>query len=191
MKTYTFILDLFLLCLVALTGWLVWSSSQYTEKSAPSDNKTMDVFITNIDTLQYTETGQKKYHLTAPKIKHYLEDASTNVEQPIFDIYTTSGEPWQVTSELALIIDDGEQIDLINNVEISGLHTETHKNTKLTTSKATYYPSSNTADTDADVTINQPGTNIDATGMEAFFNDGNIKLLSNVKGSYNPDVKPD
>lgn len=191
MKTYTFILDLFLLCLAALTGWLVWSPSQYTEKPKTRNQLTVDVFVKKIDTIQYSETGEKKYHLTAPKIKHYLEDSSAHVEQPIFDIYSTNGEPWQVTSNSALIINDGEQIDLVDNVEISGLHTTTHKNTKLTTSKATYYPSSNTANTDSDVTIKQPGTNIDATGMEAFFNDGNIKLLSNVKGSYNPDVKPD
>lgn len=190
MKAYTFILDLFLLCLVALTGWLIWSSSKYTSAATPKRQLTMDAFVKNVDTIQYTATGQKRYHLASPKVKHYKEDASAHVAQPIFDIYSADGEPWQITSDYALIIDDGEQINLVDNVVISGLHTKTHKNTRLTTPKATYYPSSNTAESSSDVTINQPGTNIDATGMETFFNEGNIKLLSNVKGSYNPNVNP-
>ena len=199
MKSYSFLTDILLLLLVTITGFLLWDSSQYssnnsidTEKDNTPDQKQQnhyDAFATGIVGTQHNEKGQKKYKLSAPALKHYKSQDLTLIEQPELYIYNKGEFPWVVTANQAKAINGLKEITLLKNIQISGIQTQDYKGSILKSSEIHYYPNKNQAITYKPVTIQQPGLLLNATGMEILFDKSNIKLLSQVKGQYDPQTK--
>jgi len=196
MKTYTFLLDIFLLLLVTATGFLLWNSSQFSpsniEESANtrtnplSTKENYDAFAKGITGTQYSENGEKKYQLSAPDLQHYKENNITIINNPTLYMYNQGNYPWTVTAKHATALDGLRKITLTDDVKVSGILTKDYKGSVLTSSKFNYYPKKNQAVTYKPVTIKQPGLVLNAVGMEILFNESKIKLLSNVEGQYDP-----
>lgn len=183
----TVVYYLFLLCLASLTGGFVWNVvMQSSHKTAVNNN--YDAFATQITATQFSDTGQKKYELLSPRLNHYNEHNQTRVNQPQLYIYNKDQEAWLITADYALVIQGDDIIEFIDNVDISGARTKNRKNTHLTTEEISYFPKKNIAHTDLPVTIVQPGFAVHAIGAEANFNTGEINLLSEIIGSYDPNV---
>lgn len=196
MKTYAFLLDIFLLILVTITGLLLWNSSQFSpsnEKNNTSEShhiensaKNYDAFARGIVGTQYSETGKKKYQLSAPALEHYKKNNITLISQPKLYIYNKGNFPWTITADQGKAVDGLREISLLDNAKVSGIETKDYKNSVLTSSKFKYYPNKNQAITFKPVTIKQPGLILNAIGMDILFNESKIKLLSKVKGQYDP-----
>ena len=91
-----------------------------------------------------------------------------------------------MTSQTAKSLNGTSVFYLRDHVKIQQLNTTQHLATTLLTQFLTLYPKQNVAITDAPVTIEQPGLKINAKGLRADLNSGNIELLSNARGHYDP-----
>ncbi len=177
-----------LLMLAALTGGLLWNmlTPSRLETTPIADN--YDAFAIDVVSTQFSEQGTKRYELSSPRLNHYKNNNQTHVDSPVLYLYNPDQESWLVTAEYAIALQGKDTIEFIKNVDISGAGTSNHKNTQLLTEKINYYPDKNSAHTALPVTIVQPGSTIHAIGMDVAFNAGTITLLSQIRGSYNPNV---
>lgn len=200
MKTYAFLLDILLLLLVTVTGFLLWNSSQYSPSNSEESNNKQgvesssradftedyDAFAKGIVGTQFGENGEKKYQLSAPDLHHYKNQNLTLIDKPTLYIYNQGNYPWTITANHAKAINGLREVSLIDNVQVSGIQTKDYKGSILTSSKINYYPKKNEAITYQPVTIKQPGLTLNSIGMDILFNESNIKLLSKVEGQYDP-----
>ena len=147
-----------------------------------------DAFATEIISTQFSDQGTKRYELSSPRLNHYKTNNQTHVDSPMLYLFNKQHDSWLITAQYATALQGKEKIEFVKNVDISGAGTSNHKNTQLLTEKISYYPDKNAANTALPVTIVQPGSIIRATGMEVEFNAGTIHLLSNIHGSYSPNV---
>ncbi len=177
-----------LLMLAALTAGLLWGVLTPSDPTAKPIADNYDAFATEVVSTQFSDLGTKRYELSSPRLNHYKSNNQTHVDNPVLYLYNADQESWLVTAQYAIATQGKEIIEFVKNVDISGAGTTNHKKTQLLTEKINYYPDKNTANTPLPVTIIQPGSTIHATGMDVAFNAGTISLLSNIHGSYNPNV---
>lgn len=199
MPIYSFILNLirwrsslfynaFLLILAALSAGLLWGILRPSNPEATAIADNYDAFATEVVSTQFSDHGTKRYELSSPRLNHYKANNQTHVESPTLYLYNAQQESWLITAQYATAFHGKSVIEFMKNVDISGAGTVNHKNTQLLTEQINYYPDKNTANTSLPVTIVQPGSIIHAIGMDVAFNAGTIALLSDIRGSYEPNV---
>ena len=196
MKIYAFFIDILLLTLVSITGFLLWSASQYSPENISAaqiktqqKQESFDAFAKEIVSVQYNNLGEKKYQLAAPSLRHYNKNNLTLFNSPVLDMYNDGDYPWIITADHARSIEGLQEIKLTDNVQVSGAQTKDYKGSLLTSDKISYYPDSNLASTKEPVKIIQPGVTLNATGMNVFFDENKVELLSEVNGQYDPKSK--
>lgn len=177
-----------LLTLAALTAGVSWNILTALRQPATSAVDHYDAFAIDVVSTQFSDLGTKRYELSSPRLNHYKVNNLTHVDNPVLYLYNPEQESWLVTAQYATAFQGKSVIEFVNNVDISGAGTLHHKNTQLLTEKMSYYPDENSAHTSSPVTIVQPGSTIQAIGMDVAFNAGTITLLSKIRGSYNPNV---
>ena len=187
MRSGAFLLDIFLLLLVGLTGFLFWNTSSF-QPLPPQAKLSYDAFAKDITSTQYDISGKKRYEFQAPDLQHYKRNNITIIQKPIFYMYNKQGQPWKITSDHANAMDGLKQIHLIDQVKISGEQTDSFKNMLLFSQQARYYPEEGVAVTYDPVTILQPGVTLHAIGMKVFFKENKVQLLSKVEGEYDPSI---
>lgn len=176
---------MFLFFLVALTGGLAWNVlnvAAHPHILIESE----DAFATQVTSIQFSPTGKKKYQLITPELRHYSAQNTVRVSYPKLYLYNQQQEAWVITADEAMVFPNKDQIQFMQNVELSGSQTKNNQNTRVMTEKLDYFPKKNTAVTSNPVTMLQPGFVMYAVGAAANFNDGAVHLFSNITGSYDP-----
>jgi len=70
--------------LVILTSWIGQVSYHPVAVSNGALNHDPDYFVDDLDGVAYDEAGVPRYHLTAVKLLHYLDDDTTTLDAPRF-----------------------------------------------------------------------------------------------------------
>ncbi|MFT7559851.1 MAG: lipopolysaccharide export system protein LptC [Flavobacteriales bacterium] len=148
-------------------------------------------FITNAKTKHYADDGTLTYTFKAQHLYHYRElitadtkqDAYTNIEMPEI-IVMRDGKPWKINAHHGKI-DADQNIELNDEVTIIQRN-EDDSETLMETDSLLFKPLEKLALTDKPVTITSPFGKIEATGMRADIARKKIKLLSKVRGVYEP-----
>jgi len=138
----------------------------------------------------YDADGSLNYSFEAEHMYHFREVADdgevrgyTTVDQPRMVMYREDS-PWNVSARRGRI-DDDETIELQDDVIVFQQNSDGSKAT-LRTAKLTLEPSQKLAYTTLPVTIDAPHGHIEAIGMKADLGKKTIRLLSKVKGVYEP-----
>jgi lipopolysaccharide export system protein LptC len=188
MRLTALLTNILVVSLISLAGILFWQTSSI-ETAPTSKSIAYDAFGENIISTQYDTAGKTRYEFHAPNLQHYKTNNTTIIEHPTFYMYDKQDQPWKITSELASAANGLKQIQLLNDVNISGEDTDSFKNLLFISQQAHYYPEEGMAVSYEPVTIIQPGVNLRANGMKVFFKENKIQLLSSVKGEYDPTIK--
>ncbi|HIZ49834.1 MAG TPA: LPS export ABC transporter periplasmic protein LptC [Candidatus Pseudomonas excrementavium] len=143
-----------------------------------------DFFMDNARIRQLNEQGQPVYDLVSVRAAHQVGDDVTELDDPKL-LYYREGEqqPWDVQARYGEVSAGGDRVDLSQNVvieqQLAGQPVR-----RLSTPALSIFPDRHFAETDRSVRIEAANGVTTATGMEANFNDGAIKLLSNVRGEH-------
>lgn len=142
-----------------------------------------DFFMDNPRIRQLNEQGQPVYELTSERAAHQVGKDVTELDEPRLQYYRANEQqPWDLRARYGEVSADGERVELSQNViieqQLSGQAAR-----RLSTPALTVFPNRNYAETDRSVRIEAAGVTT-ATGMQAYFNDGRIELLSNVRGEH-------
>ncbi|MBV1787297.1 LPS export ABC transporter periplasmic protein LptC [Marinobacterium sp. D7] len=178
-----------LIALAIITPVLVyWGFSGETVPQQPggsrADRGSIDFFMRDAETVYWSTDGARAREWRTPELNHYPQRERSELRQPETTMPTADGGIYKMRANEGWIVDDQSQIQLAGSVEV-------HHNPQsgpagiLTTSSLSIFPPQNLARTDAPATLVRDGERTDTVGLEVYFDQRRIELLSNVQGRYN------
>lgn len=181
---------LLLLIAVIISGWLLLKTGESSvDKTASSPTHHLSAFAKQVTALRFDETGKLVSELYVTKLKHFSDDSS-DLEQPVLKLYSDNHEPWEIKADQGHATEGIREIELWDNVRLHQNHNGNHQEITIKTTRAKVFPEQNYAETDQPVDFVQPGVTIKSIGVKAHFKQGQVELLSNAQGQYEPNTKP-
>ncbi len=145
-----------------------------------------DAIMENVVAVIMDKQGKPSMKIVTPKMVHYSENDTTKLSSPQLTIYRKSPKPWIVTSDFAKATQGIEDILFEKNVTIHHPADLSNPSTLIKTPVLLVHPNAHTAETNEHITLIQPSMTVNAIGMFADMNSGDIKLLSQARGEYVP-----
>ncbi len=121
---------------LASVGVLAWWLYRGEETSGPeqdSRERRPDYMVNDFSATTMDEFGTPNRHLTAGELRHYPDDSSKELENPILTLYVKTGPPWLVRSEAAWVSGDDNLIWMQGEVYIDREAGETTRPVHLRT----------------------------------------------------------
>lgn len=165
------------------------AQSSIDDELAATMTAPYDYYMNNMRTTRFTADGQVAYRLNASRITHYPEGDHAVLENP--DLFW-SGEgkaPWQLSAssgDLHKAASSDEDELLLEGDVLLTSESADGKPIRIATETLTVLTLSRMATTASAVSLATPGASSQAVGMELRLEDNHIKLLNEVRGSYEP-----
>lgn len=158
-------------------------------KKKPQDSA--DFFMKNVEYTQFDNQGKIKTKIATPYVIHYPQSKTYTFDQPQLLMHSTNGKQWHITADQGLGRNDGGEIVLTKNVNLSQYSSLNPANqqaekqqplVEVLTTQANIFPHEDLAYTTQPLTISQAGMTVDAIGAKVDLKTSTIKLLSKVQG---------
>jgi lipopolysaccharide export system protein LptC len=145
----------------------------------------MDAFMENFTTRQLDAQGKTQYELQARYMAHFPADNHSEFQVPHLTLYRDSGERWTLQSESALAENGDERITLQGTVHIQQHPLDVRRQGVLIdTRELRVLPTASYAETGELAEISQGIHKMTAVGLQAYFDEDRLQLLSQVRGLY-------
>jgi len=181
---------LFAAILAFISYWVQVSVESESEKRGNKLSNSPDYFLTNFKTTQTEQDGSIRFILSANEMVHFAKDDTTRLKKPFFISYKNNLPSSQIEGNLGLISTDGEVVQMIDNVKVARLETETKPKMELFTNQLSILPHKDQAFTKSPVRIIQdPKTVVNAIGMKYDKKNGIITLQEKVRVHYEKPAK--
>lgn len=181
---------LFAAILAFISYWVQVSVENESEKRGNKLSNSPDYFLTNFKTTQTESDGSIRFILLANEMVHFTKDDTTRLKKPLFISYKNNLPSSQIEGGVGLVSTDGEEVQIIDNVKVARLETETKPKMELFTDQLTVLPHKDQAFTKRPVRITQdPKTVGNAIGMKYDKKNGIITLLEKVRVHYEKPAK--
>ena len=176
--------------LAFISYWVQVSVESESEKRGNKLSNSPDYFLTNFKTTQTESDGSIRFILSASEMTHFAQDDTTRLKKPLFIRYKNNAPSSQIEGGVGLVSTDGEEVQIIDNVKVARLETETKPKMELFTDQLTVLPNKDQAFTKRPVRITQdPKTVVNAIGMRYDKKNGVMKLLEKVRVHYEKPIK--
>ena len=176
--------------LAGLTFWLdrfVHGSPQ--DVVGPSRHDP-DYIVEKLSGVRIGEAGTARYTLSALKLVHYPDDDSTLLTAPKFVSYASPQATVTVTANQGIVSSKGDHVYFQDDVRVTRTVRENSSELVMRTSFLHVVPDRHLALTDRSVTVSDESNTVTAVGLEMNNETRVIKLLSKVRGSYEPGKAP-
>ena len=171
--------------LAALTFWLDRAVQSGRDATGASRHDP-DYIVDNLSAARMGEAGETKYTLSAVKMVHYPDDDSTLLTTPRFVSYGSAKAPVVITASQAVITGKGDHVYFQDNVRVTRSAYGDQSELVMRTVFLHVIPDLSIARTDRHVTITNDATVVTAVGLELNSETRILKLLSSVRGTYDP-----
>lgn len=173
--------------LLAVAAVTVWLDRQVQPPERARDGKARhdpDYVVENFSATRIGADGVPRYTLSARRMVHYPDDDSTYLDAPKLVSYSNAGTTMTATSKNAMLSSNGENAYLTDDVRLVRSAYADKSELTVRTSYLHIIPDDDIAKTDKPVQIYDANTLITSVGLE--FNNQTLilKLLSNVRGTY-------
>jgi lipopolysaccharide export system protein LptC len=155
-----------LFALAGLTFWLRVATQLPEIRHDGKHRHDPDYIVTDANLRKIDETGKLKYTLKSSYIRHYPDDDTTDLTQPDLVFLNPKKSTLTLTSDLAHMSKDGEQVDLYGNVRIVRAATAKDPAMIATTPELTVFPDEDKAFTKSPVLITQGKSLIKGVGLQ-------------------------
>lgn len=187
MNNKTTIIIFAMMIVVGLTTWTTFLSYRPQNILAVKTAMLPDAFMEDITTVIMDKQGKPNMKIITPKMIHYSDNDTTQLTSPQLTLYRQSPNPWFVTAKFAKATQGIDNVNFWDNVVIHHAADSNNPATVIRTASLTVHPNKKTAETNEKISMEQPGIVVNATGMIADMNTGDIKLLSQARGEYVPN----
>jgi lipopolysaccharide export system protein LptC len=170
--------------LAGLTYWLDQIAHPEMRAASPSGRNDPDYIVDGLSAISMNKTGAASYALSAARMLHYPEDDSTLMTHPRFVSYVSAKAPLTITANQAVVSANGENVYFQDDVHVTRAAYGNNSELVVQTAFLHVMPDANVAKTDRPVTITEAATTVTAVGFELNNETRVIKLLSDVRGTY-------
>lgn len=167
---------------------IYWGISGDTLPQPPTGSSkrggSIDFFMRDAHTVYWSVEGDRAHEWQTPELDHYPQRSRSELQLPETMMPTANGGIYKIRANEGWIDDNQSQIQLAGSVEV---HHNPHSGpaAMLSTDNLTIYPPQDLARTDDPATLVRNGEQTDTVGLEVYFDQQRIELLSNVRGRYN------
>lgn len=151
-----------------------------------AQNALPDAIMTDVTTTILDKMGKVSMRIVTPKLTHYTHQDTTDLTTPEVTLYRNSLKPWVIHSTYAEATQGMDNVKFWDNVTVHHPASYDSPATLIKTTTLTVHPNLQTAETPALITLIQPNITVNAIGMTANINTGDIHLLSQARGEYAP-----
>lgn len=166
-----------------------------------------DYTLTDFELVALDEDGRESFVARGPRLDRHPYLGTLDIEQPRFVVPDANGVPWTSRARRAFVSRDGDELQLIGEVELLGpalgaadARADAAAATaargaagagalRLVTERLHVYPRDNRASTHAAVTITEPGSILRARGLRADLDARRVELLSEVRIRHEPPAR--
>ncbi|MDH5764538.1 MAG: LPS export ABC transporter periplasmic protein LptC [Gammaproteobacteria bacterium] len=181
MRTTT---SLIIILILALASWWLKDFWQETPIVKTIKNEHFpDYFMENFTITNMNRQGEPDYILSASRLDHFADDDSTEIIKPHIIFKEEDGD-WSISAQRARILKKTNIIHLYDEVQIIRVASVAQQPLTIKTDYLKVQPDHKIAETDRLAYIKTQQLELKTTGMIFDNNKGILKLLSNVKGSY-------
>jgi len=176
--------------LAALTFWLdrmVQFAPGATQAVSRHDP---DYTVDRLKAARTDAAGVVVYTLDADRMIHYPDDDTTHLTAPRFVSLRSKEAPVTITAREGLVSSNGDNVYFRNDVKVTRAAHADRSELVMRTTYLHVIPDDNIAKTDRPVTITDAATVVHAVGLELNGETRVLKLFSNVRGTYDPNLAP-
>ncbi len=178
-----------LFLLAAVSGWWVWRL--HSDAAAPplvgpprSDYLLYDFSLVALDV-----DGRESFAASGPRLTRHPGLGTLDVEQPHFSSPDARGEVWTSRAARAWVSRDGSEVRLLGDAEVLGPPPASGAPIRMSSDRLVLFPRTQRIETDAPVTVTEPGSILRATGMRAEIDARRVELLSQVRIQHEPRAR--
>lgn len=141
--------------------------------------------LENAEITLFGETGAIQQSLTTPRLVHTPQAAMTDVTQPRVILFDSEERQWRATAETGTLNTDTQLLTLAGSAQLLAPDEGWQLNTEL----LHYDGITRHAWSDAETILQQPPQRIDASRMDVWLDDSQIRLTNNVRGVHPPATR--
>lgn len=134
----------------------------------------------------FGQDGRLAFSMDAPHLARREGDESLYINAPHYVFVASDGSHWNGTSQYAWISSDNEMVKLIGKIDLHRPATANATAAEIHTADATVWTQDKRMSTAAPSVIQQPGSILRGTGMQADFDTRQLELLSDVHATLTP-----
>lgn len=155
---------------LGLFAWWVNALRDEDAEVAQAGAPKPDYIAEGVVAVTMNEAGRAARRLTTPRLWHYPDDDSTELEEPRLTILSPSAPPWRIRSDTGWIGDDGEELLLQGTVRAQRAASRDLEALSLETSEMLLLPDWDYAETDRFAELERGAGWVTATdGMQVWF----------------------
>ncbi len=173
---------------IALTGlaaiWLLREEDTPTAPAATAASPRADFYLRQGQLRRLDHQGRLLLEATATYGLHFPDDRMTRLEDVTLTYYGATA-PWRLRSRQALVPDDrSEPIVLQGDVHVQTDLVGPPRRLEMQTALARLRPGSRELSIPGHVVFHTPLERLEAQGLEAAMETGEVRLLADVRGGY-------
>jgi lipopolysaccharide export system protein LptC len=176
-----------LLSLGAGAWWLI-RAQQSPDTGVVTQGRRPDYVVDGIRGVTMDERGMPAQRIDATRLRHYPDDGSSELDEPVLEVLGEDGPPWRARSESAWINAEGDEVLLQDKVVLSRSATDLAAPIELRTSELLVLPQVDYAETGRFVEIEQGQDWLTGTdGVRAWFGETTrIQVFGRVRARIEP-----
>ena len=183
-----------LIAAALLTTWTIWRRPERVVAVA-SDGRS-DYILQQLEVVVLDKAGHESFTLRAPRLARNPGDRTMTLDTPTFliPVAPTKGAAptreagWEVTAAKGWVSAGGEELRLTGQV-LAKTAGARDRPIRMATEQLNLFPDANRATSPAEVIVTQPGSILRGQGMEALLDSKRVRLSSNVKVRYDPQIR--
>ncbi|WP_176472084.1 LPS export ABC transporter periplasmic protein LptC [Vreelandella alkaliphila] len=173
---------------LALGGVLVWLDPRGPQdQSIDAEARAQEPghVLENAEITLFGDTGAIQQSLTTPRLVHTPQTAMTDVLSPRATLFDSEERQWLATAETGTLNTDTQALTLAGSAQLLAPDEGWQLNTEL----LHYDGITRHAWSDAETILQQPPQRIDASRMDVWLDDSQIRLTNNVRGIHPPATR--
>ncbi|MGM0831648.1 LPS export ABC transporter periplasmic protein LptC [Halomonas qinghailakensis] len=173
---------------VVLGGVLAWIDPRgYKDQSFNPDARAQEPghVLENAEMTLFGDTGTIQQSLMTPRLVHTPQTAMTDVTSPIATLFDSEERQWLATAETGTLNTDTQALTLAGSAQLLSPDEGWQLNTEL----LHYNGVTRHAWSDSKTVLQQPPQRLDASRMDIWLDDSQIRLTNNVRGTHPPATR--
>jgi lipopolysaccharide export system protein LptC len=176
--------------LAVLTFWLERAAQAPPVAPPPSGTRVPEYVVENVNATNLDKSGRPESKLTANRMVRFLDDETTEVEEPRLVQYRDEGPPFRVVAERGTVSSDGEEVRLFGKVVVSRDASKERPELRMETTYLQVFPKTEVFRTPEPVVITEGRSKLAGVGLEYDNKARRLELKARVSGTFEQEKRP-
>jgi lipopolysaccharide export system protein LptC len=165
--------------------WLVEVMRRSADDVIPKAERTEpDFYVEKFSYVRLSKDGLPQYHFSGAKLTHNPKDDTYDIQQPLINSLGNPAAPTTLRADRAHVNGDNSEVHMYDNVHMDRPASGNTQHLHLKSAYLLLLPDDDIVRTDKPVVINFDASTLTGTGMFANNATRELRLTSNVHGTY-------